>query len=487
MLNALQKFVEQARWFGGKGRSFTVTDRRRLGVLATPVSGSGAESPGVAIDIVEISYDDGETQYYQVPLACYLEPQERLGHALIGPLDDPDFGPVLAYDAVHDREAMRHWLTAFADAETPSDSGPAGDLVFHRLPGHDLDLDTHSTLFSGEQSNSSVAFGDDALMKVFRRLTTGINPDIEIHEVLTRAGSDHVAALYGWLDCATDDGVVQLAMLQQFLRTASDGWDIAQASVRNLLAEADLHAGEVGGDFAGEAARLGAALAESHATLAENFPTDRRGPHELRGLAAAMIARLEEALSVGDDLLPHAERLRELFAAVGALPADTVQRIHGDLHLGQTLRTVAGWKIVDFEGEPAKPLADRRLPDSRWRDVAGMLRSFDYAPQAVLAETAGIPSTSAHGTVIEAEGEGQRRYRATEWTERNSAAFLNSYVDTAHTGRSLTDDERTLLAAYIADKAVYEFVYEIRNRPTWVGIPLTAISHLAMPGSERHE
>ena len=152
---------------------------------------------------------------------------------------------------------MACWLRSFAD---PPDRGP---LSFHRLPGHDLDLEAHSTLFSGEQSNSSVAFGEDALLKVFRKITPGVNPDIAVHEVLTRAGSEHVAALYGWLECRlrregeNTDAVLQLAMLQQFLRTATDGWDLALASVRNLFAEADLHADEVGGDFAGEAARLG--------------------------------------------------------------------------------------------------------------------------------------------------------------------------------------------------------------------------------------
>ena len=131
------------------------------------------------------------------------------------------------------------------------------------MPGHELDLTTHSTLFSGEQSNSSVVFGDDSLMKVFRKVTPGDNPDIEIHEALTEAGNDNVAALYGWLEVPGHDGEppLHLAMLQQFLRTASDGWDLALASVRDLFAEADLHADEVGGDFAGEAHRLGVATA----------------------------------------------------------------------------------------------------------------------------------------------------------------------------------------------------------------------------------
>ena len=257
-------------------------------------------------------------------------------------------------------------------------------------PGTSSTSRSHSTLFSGEQSNSSVAFGDDSLLKVFRKITPGVNPDVAIHRVLTEAGSDHVAALYGWVETPSvnsegepTDAVLQLAMLQQFLRTASDGWDLALASVRNLFAEADLHADEVGGDFAGEAARLGEALAETHQTLAEHFPVAERSADEVGELADAMRTRLDAALDIVPGLAPYAENLRRAYDDLAALGGVRVQQIHGDLHLGQTLRTVRGWKIVDFEGEPAKPLAERLLPDSPWRDVAGMLRSFDYAPRVV--------------------------------------------------------------------------------------------------------
>ena len=145
-----------------------------------------------------------------------------------------------------------------------------------------------------------------------------------------------------------------------------------------------------------------------------------------------------------------------------------VQQVHGDLHLGQTLRTVKGWKIVDFEGEPAKPLAERLLPDSPWRDVAGMLRSFDYAParghdDQLRRSTPASPRTS------------QQAYRAAEWSERNAQAFL----DGVRRAATSPPAEQTLLDAYVADKAVYEAVYEARNRPTWVEIPLEALARLA--------
>jgi maltokinase len=448
-----------ARWFGGKGRPLAVTGTRRLGTLGP--ERPTEKRPTLVLELVTVVYDDAEggTEYYQMPLSCYAGPVDVLEHALIGVFDDPGLGPVHAYDAVHDRAAMAYLLESF---DRPPETGA---LRFQRLPGHDLDLTTHSSLFSGEQSNSSVAFGEDALLKLFRKITPGRNPDITVHDVLTRAGSDHVAALYGWLesDSLVEGEVLQLAMLQQFLRTASDGWELALSSVRNLFAEADLHADEVGGDFAGEAARLGVALRETHETLAQHFPTRVRSASEQAAVATAMRARLDAAIEVVPVLAVYADTVRKVFDDAADLTDVPLQQIHADLHLGQTLRTVRGWKIVDFEGEPARPLAERQLPDTPWRDVAGMLRSFDYAPR-VVERTFDDADPSANE---------QRAYRAAEWSKRNRAAFLEAYAE-----RELTRDENLLLSAYVADKAVYETVYEARNRPTWVSIPLDAISRV---------
>ena len=448
----LTDFLEGARWFGGKGRQGEVTDVRRLGVIAE-------EGPRVVVDLAEVTYPDGDVELYQVPLALYTDPEHRLDHAFVGWWEDPEVGWTHVYDAVHDRDAMAAYLRAFAYP-------PDGPLTFHRLPGEPLDTAAHSTPFTGEQSNSSVAFGEQALLKIFRRITPGTNPDIEIHEILTRAGSDNVAALLGWVEVSTGSTIgdtFQLAMLQQFLRTASDGWELALTSVRNLFAEADLYADEVGGDFAAEAQRLGEAVARIHTLLADRFPLVERTADDHRALAAAMTARLDDALGVVPELAPHAPELRALFEAVAAIGSGTAQRVHGDLHLGQTLRTAKGWKIVDFEGEPAKSLAERVEPDSPWRDVAGMLRSFDYAPR-VAAMTAA--ATGDNGTE-------QRAYRAAEWSARNQTAFLDAY-----THHDLTGDQQTLLAAYVADKTVYECVYEARNRPTWLPIPMAALSQI---------
>ena len=468
------RYLERTRWFSGKGRPFQVASVRRVGEVPC----GSTEDPRVVIDLVEVAYGDeaGGTEVYQVPMAFYEHPEPRLDHAFIGWWDEPGHGWVHAYDALHDRVAMSCWQLAFHEAASQAGgnlSDEESGLRFHRIGEHELDLDTHSTLFSGEQSNSSVAYGEDALMKVFRKITPGVNPDISVHDVLTRTGSTHIAKLYGWLDWVDGDPssdreggsgtTLQLAMLQEFLRTASDGWDLALASVRNLYAEADLHAHEAGGDFAGEAERLGVALREVHEVLAEHFPVERVDREAVRALADAMDARLDEALPIVPELAAHADRLRAAYARLRELDGVDVQQIHGDLHLGQTLRTSLGWKIVDFEGEPAKPLAERLKPDSPWRDVAGMLRSFDYVPHVVERQFA-----EDHP-----EGTAQRAYRAEEWAHRNRNHFLAAYA-----GDLVAPEQRVLLDAYEADKAVYETVYETRNRPTWVAIPLEAVARI---------
>jgi maltokinase len=178
-------------------------------------------------------------------------------------------------------------------------------------------------------------------------------------------------------------------------------------------------------------------------------------------LAEQMTARLDAALEVVPQLAGHADAIRALYADVARSTEPTVrQRVHGDLHLGQVLRTATGWIVLDFEGEPARPLAERRVLDSPLRDVAGMLRSFDYAARHMLVEQPEDP---------------QRAYRAQEWAERNRAAFCTGY---SHGSELDPRSGSALLRAFEADKAVYECVYEARNRPHWLMIPLNSLSRL---------
>ncbi|HNO40246.1 MAG TPA: hypothetical protein PKL71_07500, partial [Marmoricola sp.] len=315
----------------------------------------------------------------------------------------------------------------------------------------------------GEQSNSSVTFGEQTQLKVFRRVTPGRNPDIEIHEALTRADGEHIASLVGWVSLQQGDEVLHLAMLQEYVRTATNGWEVALASVRDLLAEGDLHADEVGGDFAGESHRLGAVVGEIHQTMATQLGEWQRDPIEI---ADGMQERLRQAGASLPALAEYADSISEYYEQVRTIAqAVPIQRIHGDLHLGQTLRDTMGWKIVDFEGEPAKPLSVRQQPDSPWRDVAGMLRSFDYAAAA------GADDVDPMGAAAN-----QAQYRATEWRVRNQAAFLDGYL--AHLGRPLTEWEDILLQAYVVDKTVYEAIYEFHNRPDWLHIPMEALDRI---------
>ncbi|GAA5150281.1 phosphotransferase [Nocardioides marinquilinus] len=460
---AIAPYLAKTRWFGGKGRDFEVGEVRRVATL-------GDGDPWVDVLVVELRYADGDVEHYQVPLTLYTDPERRLDHAFLGWWEDAERGWVHAYDALHDREATRLWLLGFVAARE-ADSGAGGTaevggLTFHRLPGYDLDVEAVGSLFSGEQSNSSVLFGEDSILKLFRKVTPGANPDVTVHDVLTRAGSTHVAHLYGWVAAGEGADEVHLGMLQQFLRTATDGWDLALSSIRDLYADPEMAAREAGGDFSGEAGRLGEALREVHDTLRAELPVDTSSAPSPAAVAAAMNRRLDAALGVVEGLGAHAETLRSVYDALARLDHLEVQTVHGDLHLGQTLRTALGWKIVDFEGEPAKTLAERLEPDSPWRDVAGMLRSFDYAPHVVEQQ-------QADWTQSDDESLDERRARGLEWAERNQRYFLAAYA-----GGDLSDEQDLLVHAYLADKAVYEAVYEARNRPDWVGIPLAGVARI---------
>ncbi len=451
----LATYLAERRWFAGKGRDFTVAHIDRLPWLSP-------DGMRVRVEVVTIVYEDGTRDSYQVPLA-YLNYQDvDLSHAYVGELHDDELGQVWAYDALFLKEAATQVVQAFHE-ERVLDGVRFRVLDDAELP-EPSDL---GTVLSGEQSNTSVAYGDVAIFKLFRRISAGGNPDIEILTALTRRGDEHVAPLLGWIEGRwTDlDGVAHeghLGMLQVFLRTATDGWVMALGSVRDLLVEQDLHPDEVGGDFAAEAERLGIATAEIHADLADAFGTADMTPQQRDATVLGMQSRLDAALQSIPELEPFADGLRRRFDALVTLGEPiAVQRVHGDLHLGQTLRTVKGWKIIDFEGEPAKSLAERVALDSPVRDIAGMVRSFDYAAGATLGQFG---------------ADDQLRYRAQEWALRNREAFLTGYAKTS--GLDL-DRLQTVLDAYEADKAVYEAVYEMRNRPTWLDIPMRAVARLA--------
>jgi maltokinase len=351
------------------------------------------------------------------------------------------------------------WLRAIAAGRSTD-----GVEFVATVPPEEVPVDETSLALTAEQSNTSVVFGDVAIMKTFRRIEPGKNPDVEVHAALTALGARHIARMLGYVAWNQSEDSWGLAMVQEFMTTATDGWQLATGSVRDLMAEGDLHAEEAGGDFAAEAYRLGVSTAEVHADLAQAFGGSELGPDELRRRAQAMGQRLDQALEEVPALRDVADGLRAAYADFERYPHPVaVQRVHGDLHLGQVLRTVRRWIFLDFEGEPAKPIEQRREADSPIRDVAGMLRSFDYA---------------ARHQLIDVGATHQSEFRAAEWADRNRAAFTAGYQEG---GGIQPPQSAVLVRAFEADKAVYELVYEARNRPNWLAIPLASLRRLAGP------
>src|SRR5215471_3423055 len=444
---ALTGWLPGQRWFAGKG-----TPIDDLAIAADTVLVDG--DPGLRHLIVTVSQASG-TDRYQLLAGLRTAIPDRLEHAVIGPagaLAHPG-QEWTAYDALHDPPLTRRLVQAMAGQET------IGPLAFAAEPGAVIDTGLDSLVSTAEQSNTSLLFGEEAILKVFRRPHPGPNPDLEIPRALAEAGSAHVAPPLGWVQTTLDGTPTVLAILSAYLRSATDGWLLAATSVRDLYADDVTSAAEAGGDFAAEAHRLGEATAEVHRALAEAFGTDELPPGAHRDLAAQMRGRLERAVAAVPELARHERLVSEAFAELAALGEPlTVQRIHGDYHLGQVLRTQAGWVLLDFEGEPAVPLAERRAPAPALRDVAGMLRSLDYAARHQLPGQFDPQRTRA---------------AARDWVWRNQAAFCAGY---AQAGGTDPGKHAILLRALILDKAVYEVMYEARHRPSWLSIPLDAIA-----------
>jgi maltokinase len=313
-----------------------------------------------------------------------------------------------------------------------------------------------------EQSNSSVVFDDAYVLKAFRRLEAGDNPELEMLRFLTEREFPHIAELVGWIDYAGELMDATLGVAQRFVSGGRDGWELALD--------------ELGSDpeaFVGRMADLGAVIGRMHSALASDPNDPAFAPEapsmESTSLITATIDEQIERLFVdlpsdNPDLEPIAHRGEEvrdrlsLLSHIGS--GGKLIRHHGDLHLGQTLLAPDRWIVLDFEGEPARPLLERRRKRSPLRDVAGMLRSFAYAASAA---------------------EIQRGAHAPEgWEDRTREAFLSGYfgaVDPAllPPGES---NARTLLTIFELEKAVYELRYELNNRPDWVRIPVAGIARL---------
>jgi maltokinase len=444
--DALAPWLQEQRWFAGKGRTL-----RDLAIVADTEVVAG--DPALRHLIVLVSHG-ATADHYQLFIGLRRDLPGWLEHVRIGTLEDGRH----VYDALHDPELTRHLLRAIAGNQTIE------SLTFHREPGAEIDTELDSIVLTAEQSNTSLVYGEESILKVFRRVFPGPNPDLEVTSALNRLGSPHIAEPYGSIQTLMEGVATTLAILSEYLRTATDGWTLAATSVRDLYAR-DLYdsdtvsAADAGGDFSGEAHRLGAATAEVHRNLAEAFGTDEMTPDALHEMAEQMYRRLDLAAAAVPELTRFVDMIGNAYSALAKINDPVpAQRVHGDYHLGQVMRTDSGWILLDFEGEPATPLAQRRARSSPLRDVAGMLRSFDYAARFQL-----LTNPDA----------GQLHDAAREWSRRNSSAFCAGYAEAG--GLDPVANE-VLLRALTLDKAVYEVMYEARHRPSWLQIPLESLA-----------
>ena len=420
----LVEYISAQRWYGSKGRE-----------VAHAVVVDCAELPGLLVALVEITFPEGTHEMYQLVA----------GEELDG----------LHEDAVA-RELV-HLLRTGASQPTTGD----GTIEFNTLGGFaglGTEL-TASRVIGREQSNSSVVFDEELILKVYRRLEAGINPELEMLRFLTEHGFANIPPLGGWYAYLGRPVEATLGILQAYVADGLDGWELA---LDELVEEPER--------FLGRLRRLGAVTGTMHTVLASdpadpNFAPEEPSPEALGLLTASIdeeigrvfldlpdgIEALEPIRGRGEDVR---ERLRQRTHA-GASGRNI--RHHGDLHLGQTLLADGEWVILDFEGEPARSLTERRRKRSPLRDVAGMLRSFAYAASAV-EPLRGVPAPPG-------------------WEERARVEFLEGYQETVDSaivppGREAFEK---LLSVFELEKAVYELRYELNMRPEWLPIPVAGI------------
>jgi len=354
-----------------------------------------------------------QTQTYHL-LTGYLPAGTGEPEALVGQVELPGRGLTDVVDAPRSPRAMAALLAS-------AGANPA--MTWYEPPP---DPASPTAVFTGQQSNTTVRVGDAVLFKIFRRLNPGPNCESGVMKALAASGI--TPRLIGTL--ASPDGVYDLGIFCERIQHAQDGWAFCQQACGG------------GQSVAEDMARLGTALRHLHASLATAFGVSQIDSGQI---AQRMMARLDAASQRADELVPLVPRLRAVFDVPRSAVA--VQRVHGDFHLGQALLSPAGWTIIDFEGEPLATPAERTAPDTVWRDVAGLTRSLDYVRSD--PRTPGIN-------------------QAQEWYLEARTAFLNGYLGS-------TPLPQAWLTAYEVDKAIYEYVYELRNRPDWAGIPRHAI------------
>lgn len=425
----LMDFLPVQRWFGAKDKTLESVDVEYVEPLTDSF-------PLLFQVVAAATLSDGTTDRYHVLVGCrpmgeVAEFLEGGSEFTIGELDT-DLGSSYAYEASRDPElARRIWRIAAPHLEEPE----------------------HVRQVTTEQSNTSLIYDDRHILKIYRRLVEGPNPDVEIAEALWRKGFQSIPEPLGeWM---LDD--VHVGTVRRYLVGGTDGWAMALTSLRDLLGSGGAPS-RAGGDFSAESSRLGEMTGQLHVALVEAFGFER-------GSASVWADAMEEQL----DRVPLPEidpqAALEVFRRLRQIedPGPAI-RVHGDFHLGQVMRTDEGWFVIDFEGEPARTPVERRRRSSPLKDVAGMLRSFQYAARTALA-------------TADRRAESQ----ASAWEQRNRRAFLDGYLGIAHQGGLIPSDVasyETVLRAFELDKAIYEVGYEQSHRPQWVDIPLDAVGRL---------
>ncbi|MBV8300620.1 MAG: hypothetical protein JOY68_01705 [Candidatus Dormibacteraeota bacterium] len=479
-LDEVGRYVVRQRWSGAAGREVRSVDIEDAAQIADA-------NPALLFCVVAVTWDDGGTSRYALPLGVRA-PEDALAErspeymiTRVGSGDDAR----LVYDALGDALYVQWcWRQIRDSGTTPAARGSlvserAGDA---QLPPED---EPGVRMLSVEQSNTSLVLDERYFFKHLRRIEDGPSQELEMATALRRAGFNSAVPVLGDMRYERDATDSPLVLLQPFMHNATEGWALALTSLRDLYADAEeqgqasmrevhLAVDDQGGAFIAESARLGSVTAGLHLTLAasalgagfEPLPIDAA---TLDAWADSMTHDLDVLL---DDESPQLDPLREArsslvarFDAVRELPAEGLRiRVHGDLHLGQMLRVSAGWVILDFEGEPDRPPEERRQRSSPLRDVAGMLRSFDYAAAVALAERS--RPGSAEWEQLVAYGDA--------WAAANRDSFWSAYLHSVGDSPLLPSPGATLVArrAFEVHKAVYETGYELGHRPSWASIPI---------------
>jgi maltokinase len=446
--SAFQDWIVEQRWFGSKAREVSHIDV----VEAIPLR---TEPPELVLALVEARFGEGTHETYQVPIGLRSSDEDWDDRVIC------ETGEWTFYDALADPAAGRELLHRMRSGSV--ETVEEGTLRFRwaEAAGAELGGTVDVRPVGVEQSNSSIVFGDALILKAFRRVEPGVNPELELLRFLTERGFPNIAALAGWYEFEGRFIDATLGILQEYLTGARDGWELALE--------------EVGSDpdaFLERLRALGEVTGELHTALGSDnsnpdFAPDEPSQEALSLLTADVDEQIERIfvdLPETDAVAPimgRGQDVREKLQALSHIGAGgRVIRTHGDYHLGQTMLSDRGWVILDFEGEPARPLPERRLKRSPLRDVAGMLRSFSYV-------VAG--ARLLRGVEV-----------ADDWEDRARDVFLEGYF--ARVEPSLLPPgeapTRQLLSVFELEKAVYELRYELNNRPDWVAIPVAGILRL---------